>query len=126
MPGVESWTTLLPEMALVIGALVLLLMDAAVPRQRGPHLAVITFGALAISAFLALQQWGHQPLFALGGMVVQDNFGVFARFVILFAAGLATLIAPGYLRQRALDKAEFYALLLISTMGMTLLTVSTD
>ena len=41
MPGAENWTTLLPELALVGGALVLLLlMDAAVPRQRGVHLAV--------------------------------------------------------------------------------------
>jgi NADH-quinone oxidoreductase subunit N len=126
MPGVESWTTLLPEMALVVGALVLLLMDSAVPQQRGPHLATVTFVAIAAAVFLAIQQWGQQPVFALGGMVVQDPFGVFARIVILGAAGLATLIAPSYLRQRALDRAEFYALLLLATAGMTLLSVSSD
>jgi NADH-quinone oxidoreductase subunit N len=126
MPGVESWTTLLPELALVGGAVLLLLMDAAVPRQRGPHLAVIALGVLVVSALLAAQEWGMKPDFALGGMVVRDAFGVFARFVILGAAALATLCAPGYLRARALDRAEFYALLLLSTSGMTLLAVSSD
>ncbi|MEX2394284.1 MAG: NADH-quinone oxidoreductase subunit N, partial [Actinomycetota bacterium] len=126
MIGVESWTILLPELALVVGAVLLLLMDSAVPQQRGPHLAVITMGALAVAAYFTLQQWGAEPVFALGDMVARDPFGVFARIVILGAAALATLTAPGYLKPRALDKAEFYALLLLSTTGMTLLAVSTD
>ena len=126
MPGVESWTTLLPEVALVGGALILLLMDAAVPRQRGPHLAVLTLVALGAAALLTAAQWSAEPLFAMGGMVVQDPFGAFVRWIVIGAAGLAVLTAPGYLRPRALDNAEFYALLLLSTAGMTLLSVSSD
>lgn len=126
MTGAENWTMLLPELALVVGALVLLLMDAAVPQQRGNHLAVVTFVFLAAAAFFATQQWSLEPAAGLGGMVVRDVFGVFARLVIIGAAALATLIAPGYLRPRALDKAEFYALMLLSAAGMTLLSVSSD
>ena len=126
MPGAENWTTLLPELALVGGAILLLLMDAASPGQRGRHLAIITLMALGAAALFAAQQWDEQPLWALGGMVVQDPFGVFTRWVIIGAGALATLTAPGYLRPRALDKAEFYALLLLSTAGMTLLSVSSD
>src|SRR5687768_15472942 len=126
MPTAENWTILLPELALVGGAILLLLMDSAVPQQRGPHLAVITFAALAIAAYFTVQQWGAEPIFALGDMVARDPFGVFSRIVILSAGALATLTAPGYLKPRELDKAEFYALLLLSTSGMTLLAVSTD
>jgi len=126
MPVVQNWTVLLPEVALVGGAIFLLLLDAAKPSQRGPHLAFITLASLIASAVLAYMQWGHAPKAALGGMVVGDNFGVFARLIILGAAALATLTAPGYLRSRGLDRAEFYALLLLSTSGMTLLAVSTD
>ena len=125
-PGAENWTTLLPELAMVGGAILLLLLDSARPQQRGPHLAVITFAALGLAAFYTTQQWGDDPLLALGGMVVQDPFGVFTRWVIIGAAALATLTAPGYLRPLLLDKAEFYALLLLSTAGMTLLAVSSD
>jgi NADH-quinone oxidoreductase subunit N len=126
MPTAENWTILLPELALVGGAILLLLMDSAVPQQRGPHLAVITFAALAVAGYFTVQQWGAEPIFALGDMVARDPFGVFSRIVILGAGALATLTAPGYLRPRELDKAEFYALLLLSTAGMTLLAVSTD
>lgn len=125
-PGVENWTMLLPELALVGGAILLLLIDSAVPGQRGRHLAVITLVALGVAATLTARQWGEPALFGLGGMVVQDGFGVFTRWVIIGAGALATLTAPGYLRPRGLDRAEFYALLLLSTTGMTLLAVSTD
>jgi NADH-quinone oxidoreductase subunit N len=126
MTAAQGWTILLPELALVGGAVFLLLLDAASPRQRGPHLAVIAFIAIAAAAVLAYMQWDAPARSALSEMVVRDRFGIFAREVILGAAALATLTAPGYLRPRALDRAEFYALLLLSTAGMTLLAVSTD
>lgn len=125
-PGIENWTTLLPEVALVGGAIFLLLLDSAVPGQRGRHLAVIALAALGGAAVLTARQWGEPPTFGMGYMVVQDGFGVFSRWVIIGAGALATLTAPGYLRPRGLDKAEFYALLLLSTAGMTLLAVSAD
>jgi NADH-quinone oxidoreductase subunit N len=124
--GVEHWTILLPELALVGGAILLLLMDVVRPGQRGPHLAIVTFAALAASAVLAARQWDMAAVSGLGTMVVRDNFGVFARMLVLAAAALATFASPGYLRPRRLDKAEFYALLLLSTVGMTLLVVAAD
>ncbi len=126
MPTAENWTVLLPELVLVSGAILLLLMDAAVPRQRGPHLQAITLLTLIFSGVVAYAQWGASPEVALGGMVVGDSFGVFARWVILGAGALATLTARGYLEPRGIDRSEFYALLLLSTTGMTLLAVSTD
>jgi NADH-quinone oxidoreductase subunit N len=130
MPGSEiwttGWTTLLPEVALVGGAILLLILDSIAPGQRGRHLAIIALLALGAAAVLTASQWGEPPMFALGGMVVQDGFGVFIRWVIIGAGALATLTAPGYLAPRLLDKAEFYALLLLSTAGMTLLSVSSD
>jgi NADH-quinone oxidoreductase subunit N len=126
MTAAQGWTVLLPELALVGGAIFLLLLDAARPQQRGPHLAVIALLAIAAAGVLAYLQWDVPARSALGDMVAGDRFGIFVRWVILGAAGLATLTAPGYLRPRALDKAEFYALLLLSTAGMTLLSVSTD
>jgi NADH-quinone oxidoreductase subunit N len=126
LPTAENWTVLLPELVLVGGAILLLLLDAAVPNQRGPHLQALAFITLIASAVVSFQQWGAEPRVALGGMVAGDGFGVFARWVILGAGALATLTARDYLVRRGIDRAEFYALLLLSTAGMTLLAVSTD
>ena len=124
--GAEHWTILYPELALVAGAIVLLMLDVIKPGRRGTHLAVVTLVTLVASAYLAAQQWDATPVSGLGTMVVRDNFGVFARMLVLGAAALATFTAPGYLRARQLDRSEFYALLLLSTVGMTLLVVAAD
>lgn len=126
LPTAENWTVLLPELVLVGGAIFLLLIDAAVPRQRGPHLQFIAFLTLVVAGVVSYGQWGNDPRIALSGMVVGDSFGVFARWVIIGAGALATLTARGYLERRGIDRSEFYALLLLSTAGMTLLSVSTD
>ena len=124
--GAEHWTILYPELALVIGAVVLLMLDVIKPGRRGVHLAVVTFATLVASAYLAAQQWNMTAVSGLGTMVVRDNFGVAARMIVLAAAALATFTAPGYLKPRQLDKSEFYALLLLSTVGMTLLVFASD
>jgi NADH-quinone oxidoreductase subunit N len=124
--GAEHWTALAPEMAIVGAALLLLLMDALRPRGRGARFAVITVLALGAAAYLSYRQWGQRDTLALGKMIAQDRFGVFVRWLVLGAAFLATLSAPAYLRRAGLDNAEFYALLLLSTSGMTLLAVSAD
>src|SRR5438093_1474603 len=124
--GAEHWTILYPEMALVAGAIFLLMLDVIKPGRRGVHLAVVTLLSLAASAYLASRQWNALPVTGLGTMVARDNFGVFARMIVLGAAALATFAAPGYLKARQLDKSEFYALLLLSTVGMTLLVVAVD
>jgi NADH-quinone oxidoreductase subunit N len=126
MTGTESWTTLLPELVIVGGAVLLLIIDSITPQTRGPHLAFLSFLSLVAAGVVATGQWGEPGLVAMGGMVVQDPFGSYARWLILGAGALATLIAPGYLRPRGLDKAEFYALLLLSAAGMSILAVSSD
>lgn len=126
MTGAEHWTALSPEIALVGGALLLLLLDAARPHRRGVFFAVVTMLVLGMAAYLSVLQWFAEPAVALGRMVVLDRFGSFVRLVVLGSAALATLAAPAYLKARALDRGEFYALLLLSTSGMTLLAVSSD
>ena len=126
LTAAENWTVLLPELALVGGAMLILAMNAIFPTRRGIAYPVFAAEAIVVSGILTTMQWGEAPVAALGEMVVRDNFGVFARWVILGAALLAVLTAHGYLRQRGLDRAEFYALLLLSSAGMTLLAVSSD
>ncbi len=47
--GAEHWTILFPELALVAGAIVLLMLDVIKPGRRGAHLAVVTLLSLAAS-----------------------------------------------------------------------------
>jgi NADH-quinone oxidoreductase subunit N len=57
---------------------------------------------------------------------VLDNFTVFFNTLFLVTAVLVTLMAPAYLRERALPFGEFYLLLSFAVLGMMFTAASTD
>lgn len=122
----QNWWALTPEIILAGAGLGLLLLDALRPRARGIEFAGLALLAVVASGVASVAQWGYEPASAYAGMVSADRFGVAARLVVLVSAGLAILTARGYLNPRGMDTAEFYSLLLFSTVGMTLLVVSSD
>ncbi len=116
---------ILPELIVAGAAMAILLLDAfRSSRDRRP-LALLALAALAAAAASAigLWSWDGAPTI-LGGMVATDRYGVFFRLVILAVAALAVLLSMLDVDD---DRGgEFYALLLFSTMGMSLLAVSAD
>jgi NADH-quinone oxidoreductase subunit N len=116
-----------PELILVGAALLILLLDAFVPRV--PHTAVawIAFAAVVAAGVAALWTWSWQgPPTVLGGMVATDRYAVFFRVVLLAAAATGIMLSSVYLRRSGEYRAEYYTLLLLATAGMTLLVAAAD
>ena len=116
---------ILPEIIVAGAAMAILLLDAfRSSRDRRP-LALLALAALAAAAASAIGLWSWDGASTiLGGMVATDRYGVFFRLVILAVAALAVLLSMLDVDD---DRGgEFYALLLFSTMGMSLLAVSAD
>jgi NADH-quinone oxidoreductase subunit N len=116
-----------PELILVGAALLILLLDAFVPRV--PHTAVawIAFAAVVFAGEAALWTWSwHGPPTVLGGMVATDRYAVFFRVVLLAAAAIGIMLSSVYLRRSGEYRAEYYTLLLLATAGMTLLVAAAD
>lgn len=125
----DMWRSLLPEIGLLILTLVLLILDLIwlkQPQQRGKWLGWITsLGVLVImgvAAIFSLPQ-GEASL-EWGGMLRFDEAGFVFRMLFLSAAALTALFA---IQHEALRKrGEFFALLLISTLGMNLMASAAD
>ncbi|HEX2049797.1 MAG TPA: NADH-quinone oxidoreductase subunit N [Actinomycetota bacterium] len=115
-----------PEIALVVTAFVVLLVDAfAGPRRNRWYLPTLATLGLAASAYLAVDAWDLNQL-QLGEMVAADNFANFVK-VVLAAFGLLTVwLARDYLVRDALEDAEFYGLVLLSLAGMMLMAGAAD
>lgn len=112
-----------PELALVIGSFVLLAV--ACSRRLAPlapGLALVTYGA---SLWLVVEQWGHQGS-GFADMVVCDNFGIMFKAIFVIASLITLLIAQSYLKAKRLDRPEFYALMLVSTVGMMAMANTAD
>lgn len=112
-----------PELALIIAASLILLTGYV--KNLGRLSPSIGFLGLAVALGLAIGQWGHQRS-GFFGMVTCDQFGVAFKIIASGTSILALLLAHRYLTVKGINRPEFYALLLISTMGMMVMANTTD
>ncbi|MEW6050156.1 MAG: NADH-quinone oxidoreductase subunit N [Candidatus Zixiibacteriota bacterium] len=114
---------ILPELLLLIAASVILMVAFMRRLSRlSPLIGVIGLGAALLTALAQLntQKGGF------AGMVTVDPFGALFKVLFAFASLLSLAIALRYLESNKINHPEFYALLLISTMGMMVMATSTD
>ncbi len=128
-----DWGRIAPALVLVGMTLVIMLVDLLLPHEgekskhTGPANFVILpalalLGVLgALAATITLFVIGdHQPAFS--NMVSSDDGALYSQLIILSACGLGILFSPAYLKRLSLvHQGEYYALLLLSTIGMILL-----
>src|SRR5512136_2619199 len=116
-----------PELVLTFGALALFLLDitwrkSAVRGGRMLMAALTVFGIAAL--FLAAQPTTPQSLF--NGMVANDGFAVFFKWLALAGGALTVLIAGPSRAYPAARAGTFSGLLLAIVLGLFLMASATD
>lgn len=122
-------TPILPEMALSLAGLALLLVAVAPSARRaGVAEGVALAGLIAALLLLPLAQGptAGRTGEVLGGMVAVDGFGGFFRAVLLLGALVVVLTGARYVRARGIAAGEFYALLLFATAGADFMAIAAD
>ncbi len=118
-----DFSLIAPEISLLVAAFIILLGSSfKKPAQAAPIIALL---GIAVSISFISNQWHHQ-VSGFYGMVTCDNFGVTFKLLFSIIAMLGVLIAQKYLQVKNINKPEYYALLLISTMGMMVMANTTD
>ncbi|MGH7740668.1 MAG: NADH-quinone oxidoreductase subunit N [Candidatus Eiseniibacteriota bacterium] len=120
-----DWWALGPVLALSAGLLVLLLFELLPERPgsaRAPILTLLIFGAAAALAW-NVRDLARAPF---GGMFVHDGFTLFFTLLFCGVGVLSTLISWDYARRTGIGRAEYYALLVSSALGMILMAASND
>ena len=115
---------LAPELSLLVFALVVILLDLFISQKK--VLAGVSIVGLIVSAGFALAMWGAPTVDIFYGMLAVDRFGLFFKFLFLAAAGLVILASQDYVSKFERFQGEYYALVLISALGMMLLTAAAD
>ena len=124
-----SWAELSlisPILWLVLGGVVVLLLEAFLPRRESDHLSMITavfFVLAGLAANAGLVRPG-QSLFH--GVLRADAYGSFFNLVFVIIGLLTVSLGAVYLRRQRTPMPEFYVLILFATAGMMLLASSTD
>ena len=114
----------IPELILVGFAIAIILLDFA--TQRKALLVGVSLGGLAVSAGFAIAMWGGSAQSLFNNMLAVDNFAIFFKLLFLGIAALVILASVDYVHKFARFKGEFYALVLLSTLGMMLMAATTE
>lgn len=115
---------LAPEIVLLATALVVVLLDIFV-RQKKVLAGVSLFGVV-LAAGLSVILWGREPVSIFYNLLWLDPFAVFFKFLFLIAAGLVVLCSQDYVSKFQRFQGEYYALVLIATVGMMLMATAAD
>jgi NADH-quinone oxidoreductase subunit N len=115
---------LTPELSLLVFALVVILLDLFIKRKK--VLAAVSIAGVIVSAGFTVAMWGTPSEAILYGTLAVDNFALFFELLLLAAVGLVILASQDYVSKFERFQGEFYALVLISAVGMMLLVAATD
>lgn len=122
-----QYLAIAPEIALVILLFVVLGYNTVVGEESGRTAGLITaWGSFLVLIFTAALSYlfpATQPELLWGGMIRHDLIGAVFRVMFLIALTLTTLIS---LDTVVIQKAEFFALLIMATIGFNLMSVSAD
>src|SRR5690606_14775382 len=120
---------LLPEIVLSLWAMLVLLVDVFQKGNRSePSRPIIPWLTLAGLVVTGLANGWLVTLAdaATTGLVAVDPFRIFANFILLLSAALATLVSMGYLDRLGLNRGEYYVLIMYATVGMMVLASARD
>lgn len=113
-----DWAVLLPTLIPALGAVLVLLVDAIVPRRRTPHfgIAVVTLGAALAATVPAVLQGFDRPLRSLclpegGCFYVVDEVGAGLQAAAIASALVIVVMAAPVRTQKSLSAIQLSAML---------------
>ena len=115
----------LPEAVLSAFAVLVMVLDPFIPPRRKGLLAWLSLAGV-IAAEAALFESSLSPGLAFNGTVSADPFSFYFIFLFLLVAALTVLGSMDYLERDKINRGEFYALVLMATVGACFMAASTE
>ncbi|MCH8238619.1 MAG: NADH-quinone oxidoreductase subunit N, partial [Proteobacteria bacterium] len=125
VPSFASYVMALPEIILVVGAMVLLMLGAFRGKDASElinWLSIVVIG-LAAAFIVMLPATGEV---AFEGAFIVDPFARFMKIMTLIASAAILFMSSGYLRHARLEKFEYPVLILLATTGMMMMISAND
>jgi NADH-quinone oxidoreductase subunit N len=116
---------LLPEIVLAGFGILVMVLEPFLAKEDKRWLGwVALLGVFA--AGVANLQVATDPGPAFGGTVAADGFSTYFIYIFLLVAALTLLGSMDYLERDHIQHGEFYALVLLATVGMCFMAASTE
>jgi NADH-quinone oxidoreductase subunit N len=125
LPALQDLWPLLPELLLACGAMLMLMVGAAIGERSSAVVNgwCVIILALAAAALLWLPRGPHVMF---GGSFLVDDYSRFLKVLTLIGSGGALILSLDYLTFEKQQKFEYGALFLLATLGMLMLISASD
>jgi NADH-quinone oxidoreductase subunit N len=123
-----DWHAIAPELVLVVGINIVLLIDLNIAETKKWMLATLT-GFVMLGALLpviTLFVIGDDSRSMFGGRYVIDEYALIMKAFFLLVAYVVILMSQTELEEGSYYQGEFYVLMLCSVLGMVMMTSSRD
>lgn len=123
--GAMAVGDLLPEIILLVGAVVILLAALFLPRRLQAGLAVMALATLATTAVATAVLLSGTERLTFADTYAVDGAALWGKFTVLTATAVVVGFSVDWFRDDP-RHGEYYALLLMSTLGAVLLAGASD
>jgi NADH-quinone oxidoreductase subunit N len=113
-----------PEIILAASAVIVILLDLFLEKKG--VLGAISVIALLVSIGYTIAMWGGDQQSIFYGRLAVDNFAIFFKILFQGIAILVILSSTDYISKIARFQGEYYALILLSALGMMLMAATAD
>ncbi len=117
-------SSLLPELVLAVGALLLLMLGVFAGDRSARTVNVLAIVVIALAAFAVVVQ--DQVGQILNGAFVVDGFARFMKVAALIGSAVAIVLAWRFARAEKFERFEFPVLVILATLGMLVMISAND
>jgi NADH-quinone oxidoreductase subunit N len=126
IPQGVDYIRILPELVLSAFGILIMVLDPLVNEEKSQKLlAFIGLGG-AVAGLLATWYMAQSPGLAFSNMVKVDDFSVFFHFLVIAIAAVVILSSFEYMAVQRIRAGEYYALILLGTVGMALMSSAVE
>ena len=115
-PSAADLALLIPELILVVAALVLMLAARRIRRGQAASIGTVVAALAALIAASQTLSWA--PINGFSGMLVLDGYSQFFKILIVATLVLTTLLSVGRRAGGGVPRGDYHVLLLLAATGM--------
>jgi NADH-quinone oxidoreductase subunit N len=117
-------TLVIPEITLGVFAVLVILLDLGL-RDKS-WLRLVSLSGLVIAGGVSIAMWGGSYSPQFNNLLAVDDFALFFKVLFAGISFLVILATADYAKKFERFQGEYYALILISTLGMMLMAACAD
>lgn len=121
----NTYTALYPILTIVTGALLIILLEVFLKKEKKDYLGFIAILFLLASGAECIKFW-NKDFSYFEGTLLLDKFALFFFLILILAVIFITLISLNYLSLQNANHGEYYSLLLFALSGMMIMVSSRD